>query len=184
MPRIRPLLLLAVFLIASACGSSNTSEDNTDPGSLTPPENTSRPSLISSFTATNMNDRVFLDWETSMEVDLSGFNVWRADTIDDEYEKLNEMLIFCKRETSFGSTYTFIDPDGLSSDCLYKLEEVYMAGDSQLTGPIAAEAPINPCGTMGNAGGFSLISIFVLFFIMALGLILRQRKALLAHHSN
>lgn len=92
------------------------------------------------FMATGSNGAVSLDWETTNENDLVGFNLWRGDDAGDADLKLNDTLIEAKNAgTPFGSSYTYSD-EGLVNGTTYYywLEAVESGG-----GPSSWHGPVD-----------------------------------------
>jgi len=94
---------------------------------------------LASFTAKSSEAFIRLDWETSSEMDNAGFNLWRCETKDGAYVKVNDALIPAEGGASWGAAYR-VDDTGVTSGrrYFYKLEDVNLAGDSTLHGPVAA----------------------------------------------
>lgn len=92
-----------------------------------------------SFTAQPSADHVTLTWETGSEVDNAGFNVWRAETADGPYARLNDALIPAQGDPFSGASYSYTDSDVVQGGTLYyKLEDVDTHGVSTLYGPVSA----------------------------------------------
>jgi len=96
------------------------------------------PTLISlsSFTATSFSKAVVLEWTTSSEIDNAGFNVYRAESENGEYVKINDELISAQGSSTEGASYEFAD-EGLQNRTTYyyKLEDVDFNGQSTFHGP-------------------------------------------------
>ena len=82
---------------------------------------------------------VALQWSTASEIDNAGFNIYRAETEDGEYVKINKMLISAKGTPTQGASYRFVDR-GLKNKktYYYKLEDIDLSGNKTLHGPISA----------------------------------------------
>jgi hypothetical protein len=96
------------------------------------------PTLIalSSFTATPTVSGVVLAWQTASELDTAGFNLWRSETPDGGYRKINPALIPAAGGPTWGASYTFTDVAVVAgATCYYKLEEVDVYGQSAFHGP-------------------------------------------------
>jgi hypothetical protein len=94
---------------------------------------------LASFTAqVSSVNGVRLEWETSTEVENSGFNVLRSISGDGEYEKLNASLIRPRRD----GHYSFEDKNLTAGRrYYYMLEDVDLQGNVVRHGPIVAEVP-------------------------------------------
>ena len=66
---------------------------------------------LASFTADSGNGSVKLLWKTETELDNAGFNIYRSETADGKYVKLNSALIPAKGSATQGASYEFIDKD-------------------------------------------------------------------------
>jgi len=99
------------------------------------------PTLISlsSFTVTPFSKAVVLEWTTASEIDNAGFNVYRAESEEGPYLKINEDLIFAQGSSTDGSSYEFVD-EGLKNrkTYYYQLEDIDLNGQSTFHGPIKA----------------------------------------------
>ncbi|MCX5887217.1 MAG: hypothetical protein NT096_15120 [Proteobacteria bacterium] len=101
---------------------------------------------LSSFTATPSDRKVILEWVTESEIDNAGFNLYRAESEDGEYVKINPSLIPAKGSPTQGATYQFIDDDVKNHRTYYyKLEDVDLNGTNTMHGPVSAE----PRGLLG-----------------------------------
>lgn len=88
--------------------------------------------LISRFKGKQDGAQVKLVWDTASEINLSGFNVWRARG-KGEYVKLNaEPIATLNPGNTTGNTYTYFDPLSKKGRYHYKLE-LLTTGDTQFT---------------------------------------------------
>ena len=79
---------------------------------------------------------VTLEWATATEKNNIGFNIFRSNRKDGDYEKINSNLVDKRKDRQ----YRYIDPDVESSTTYYyKLEDVDLSGRTSLHGPVAAE---------------------------------------------
>ncbi|MCX5904610.1 MAG: hypothetical protein NTV89_14350 [Proteobacteria bacterium] len=102
---------------------------------------TTVPTLIelSSFTATPKAGKVIVEWSTESEIDNAGFNLYRSESADGEYIKLNTSLIPAKGSSTQGATYEFVDTDVQNRKTYYyKLEDIDLTGTSTMHGPVSA----------------------------------------------
>ncbi len=131
---------------------------------------------LASFEAVAQAEGVLVTWETASELDNVGFNLYRAETADGPYTKLNDTLVPPQMPGSvMGAVYTWLDE---AADPLvphyYKLEDIDIKGISTFHGPVSTEvfaAPtaLNLVGLRGNG------SLLLLTFV-ALGLIVALRR--------
>jgi hypothetical protein len=99
------------------------------------------PTLItlSSFTATSSGRKVILEWSTASEIDNAGFNLYRAESENGEYMKINDNLIPAEGSATQGATYQFIDDNVKNrTTYYYKLEDIDTHGTSTMHGPVSA----------------------------------------------
>jgi hypothetical protein len=97
--------------------------------------------VISSFEATPSGRANRLQWETVSEVDLLGFNLYRASSVDGPRTQVNEDLIPTQANpgSPVGAVYTYNDlPMGEGGTYFYWLEYVDIDGTTALHGPIQA----------------------------------------------
>jgi hypothetical protein len=94
---------------------------------------------LSSFTATPKFSKVIIQWSTESEIDNAGFNLYRAESVDGEYEKINASLIPALGSSTQGSSYEFVDNDVQNRKTYYyKLEDIDINGVSTFHGPVTA----------------------------------------------
>jgi hypothetical protein len=101
---------------------------------------------LSSFTATPKASRVGVDWSTASEIENAGFNLYRSESEEDNYSKINTALIPAKGSSTQGASYEFIDTNVQNRKTYYyKLEDIDINGISTLHGPVKA-VPRIICG--------------------------------------
>jgi hypothetical protein len=95
---------------------------------------------LASFSATAAPGKILLDWETAVELDNAGFNLYRSDSPDGEYIRLNAELIPSQAPGSLqGAVYRWEDDEVEPGRTYhYKLEDVDIHGVSTLYGPVSA----------------------------------------------
>jgi hypothetical protein len=101
------------------------------------------PTLIelNGFDAQGVWRRIILTWTTASERDNAGFNIYRSDSADGEYTKINGALISAKGSVTEGAAYRFADWSVKKGETYYyKLEDVDMSGSTTQHGPISATA--------------------------------------------
>ena len=99
------------------------------------------PTLIelTSFDAAAGWKRIVLSWKTESETDNAGFNIYRSESANGDYTKINGSLIPAKGSSTQGATYQFIDRDvEKGKTCYYKLEDIDLSGKATLNGPVSA----------------------------------------------
>jgi hypothetical protein len=94
---------------------------------------------LASFTATQQDGTVVLDWETVTEVDNLGFNLYRAEAPDGQRLRLNGTLIPGQAPGSpVGGSYQFVDEavrPGVTY--YYWLEDLDLSGVTTQHGPVS-----------------------------------------------
>ena len=94
--------------------------------------------LISFTAVASADGSVTLSWETGMEIDNAGFDLYRTSTEGGPYVKITDALIPSQGTEVFGASYSFIDRPGDGS-FYYILADVNIAGQSTLHGPVQVE---------------------------------------------
>ena len=91
---------------------------------------------LSDFQAVFFNGQVKLTWETASEIDNAGFNLYRSETDNGEYAKINSSLIPAEGSSTQGTAYEFVDTGVQNGKTYYyKLESINFIGNSELFGP-------------------------------------------------
>jgi len=108
--------------------------------------NIGQPTVIelASFTATAAGDTVTLAWETAVEIDTAGFNLYRAATADGPRTLVNPLLI-AATGSGGGAQYSWPDQPG-AGVWYYWLEDIDTHAVATLHGPVTATV-----GTPENA---------------------------------
>jgi len=94
-----------------------------------------------SFTGTNVNGKVKLEWETANEMGTVGFNLYRSKSLDGIRTKINASLIPGQNAgQSTGGWYMFKDKTVIvKKTYFYWLEEIDLAGTRTLYEPISVK---------------------------------------------
>jgi pimeloyl-ACP methyl ester carboxylesterase len=94
---------------------------------------------LASFTATPGAMRITLIWTTASEIDNAGFNLYRAESENGGYVKINPALIPAQGSPTSGAAYNYIDNNVQNRKTYYyKLEDIDLNGVSTLHGPVSA----------------------------------------------
>ena len=94
---------------------------------------------LASFTATPKFSKVIIQWDTESEIDNAGFNIYRSESENGEYTKINAALIPAQGSSTQGASYEFIDNDVQNRiTYYYKLEDIDLNGTSTMHGPVSA----------------------------------------------
>jgi hypothetical protein len=113
--------------------------------------------------------RIEITWLTETEFDTAGFNVWRSDSPQGEYQKLNDQLIPGAPDASAGAEYRFVDDQVESGKVYYyKLEDVAYDNSLVQHETISASAQGASRIALGMAFACALIGS-VLIFSSAIG---------------
>jgi hypothetical protein len=102
---------------------------------------TAPPTIInlSSFTATPKYSKVIIQWSTESETDNAGFNLYRSESENGNFIKINTSLIPAHGSSTQGASYEFIDKDVKNrKPYYYKLEDIDFNGISTMHGPMSA----------------------------------------------
>jgi len=84
---------------------------------------------------------VTLEWTTETEVNVAGFNLYRSESSDGPFEKINESLIPGSPDPLLGGHYVYTDTEvEAGKTYYYKLEDVELDGTSTFHGPIKVRA--------------------------------------------
>ncbi len=102
---------------------------------------TEDPTLITlaGFTAGPGSGAVTLKWQTESETGNSGFNLYRAESKNGAYKKINSGLIPAEGSPSAGASYSYVDSDVKNRRAYYyMLEDVDSSGATTRHGPVRA----------------------------------------------
>lgn len=93
---------------------------------------------LASFTATGSDGHIQVEWETTSEIDTLGFHLYRSDSVDGPWTRLNESLIPSQVPGGpTGATYIYKDTSILAGmHYYYTLEDVDTQGVSIFHGPV------------------------------------------------
>ena len=98
------------------------------------------------FTASVQGSAIRLDWQTATELDTLGFNIYRAESLDEPRTQLNNDLIPGQVPGSpVGGSYQFLDESvqpGITY--YYWLEDLDVRGAATQHGPVSAQVPEAP----------------------------------------
>jgi hypothetical protein len=92
--------------------------------------------VLEDFYGETKQDGIFLNWTTSYEENCAGFNIYRCESPDGNFEKINDYLITGK------TNYSWIDKTTQETAVtFYKLEEITLNGRTLFHQPISVELP-------------------------------------------
>ncbi|HUT84125.1 MAG TPA: hypothetical protein VMX95_05710 [Thermodesulfobacteriota bacterium] len=93
---------------------------------------------LSIFVATPQDGKVLLEWTTKTEINNAGFNLYRSESADGKYLKVNTSLIPAQGSAAREATYRFVDEDVKNRvTYYYKLEDIDIYGKSTMHGPVS-----------------------------------------------
>lgn len=95
---------------------------------------------VTSFNVKANGADVSITWSSRSEKDAVGFNVWRADTLNGQYIKINPNLIPAVGGLFTAANYSYHDLVTPSQTYFYKLEDIDTAGVSTYQVPIEVKA--------------------------------------------
>lgn len=69
--------------------------------------------------------KIEIEWETETEIDTAGFNIYRSETEDGDYVRINEQIIPSQSDAVAGATYLYVDSDvERGKTYYYRLEDI------------------------------------------------------------
>lgn len=96
---------------------------------------------LADFRAVGLVNNVLLQWTTAAELENAGFNLYRADSEDGEYVRINAKLIPTKGSPINGATYRYLDTTvQRGKTYFYLLEDVDLNG----VATVHTAMPISP----------------------------------------
>ena len=136
---------------------------------------------LASFEASPRENVILITWETAMELDNVGFNLYRSTAAAGPYTLLNATLIPPENPGSvMGGYYEWLDTDVQPGVVYYyKLEDLDVKGVSTLHGPISISISTAPTAVkLQRVSARSAIMPLALGLMMLLGLVVvfRQRR--------
>ena len=97
------------------------------------------PALAQDPVSTSEPGMVIVEWTTESEVNLAGFNIYRSESPDGPYVKLNDTLIAASPDPIAGGGYSYTDATAEPGvTYYYQLEDVELDGKATMHGPIVA----------------------------------------------
>ena len=94
---------------------------------------------LTSFKAFKSFGKVTLLWETASEINNYGFNIYRAESKNGEYVKINSEIIPAQGGPTQGASYTYEDTNVKAMKTYYyKLEDVDYDSTTTMHDPVKA----------------------------------------------
>ncbi|HEY65208.1 MAG TPA: hypothetical protein G4O02_11620, partial [Caldilineae bacterium] len=90
---------------------------------------------------TSQGAPIVVEWSTETEVNTVGFNLYRAESPDGPFEKINKELIPASPDPLAGGHYVYTDTNVIAGRTYYyQLEDVESTGATTRHGPIVVRA--------------------------------------------
>ncbi len=84
---------------------------------------------------------IIIEWTTASEVDTAGFNLYRSESPEGPFARINDHLIPASPDPILGGSYAFTDTEVVAGyTYYYQLEDVEINGTATRHGPIEAKA--------------------------------------------
>ena len=98
---------------------------------------------LDQFSATPQSNQITLRWATLSEMNNAGFNIWRSESEDGKYIKINPNIIEAIGGATLNAEYAYDDHTAKPGiTCYYKLEDMDTKGISTFHGPISAMSAV------------------------------------------
>ena len=127
---------------------------STDHGTPLHIAGTPLPVELSFFRPTLEDGEIVIRWTTESELNNAGFNIYRSDTSNGEFTKVNKQMIQGNGTTGERSTYKWVDttakPDAVY---YYQIEDVSFAGERQLLATTKLKGLISAEGKLTTSWG-------------------------------
>jgi hypothetical protein len=141
------------------------------------------PALAQEPVFTSQSGTVVVEWTTESEVNLAGFNIYRSESPDGPYAKLNDSLIPAAPDPIAGGSYSYTDATAESGvTYYYQLEDVELDGKATMHGPIVAVARGGVGSSQIRASG--LLALLGVVLVGVAILLVRWRRRALAGPSR
>jgi hypothetical protein len=115
-----------------------------------------------------------VEWTTESEVDVAGFNLYRSESPDGPYVKVNPALIPGASDPLLGGKYVYTDTNVVVGQTYYyKLEDVELDGVTTLHGPIEVVAEASSASVFPNLAAWWPLAVLVA--VLALGGVILSR---------
>jgi hypothetical protein len=99
---------------------------------------------LDQFTAVPQNNQITITWNTLSEIDNAGFNLWRSDTKDGKYTKINPKIIEAEGGATQKVDYSYTDNTAKTGITYhYKLEDIDTRGVNTFHGPVSVTIPLS-----------------------------------------
>lgn len=86
--------------------------------------------------------KIDIEWETETEIDTAGFNIYRSDTADGEFVRINDQVIPSQSDAVSGAAYLFTDYEvERGKTYYYRLEDIEFDNTTRRHDVLTGEAP-------------------------------------------
>jgi hypothetical protein len=107
---------------------------------------------------------ITIEWVTETEVNTVGFNIYRSQSLEGDFQKLNETLLPSEGSPVSGSSYAFVDKDVVPGQTYYyQLQDVELDNTIETHETIQYTAP-GIAGWVYAAAGISGVFGLILLF--------------------
>ncbi|HSN73605.1 MAG TPA: SdrD B-like domain-containing protein, partial [Anaerolineae bacterium] len=99
--------------------------------------------MLSNFSAEVQGDHILIAWETTSEIGIVGFNLYRAETSEGPWSQLNEGLIPSTAPGGSGQSYSWTDTSVQPENrYFYRLDSVDAQGGAEILGIVSVESGV------------------------------------------
>jgi hypothetical protein len=134
--------------------------------------------FLSSFTALPEGENIRVVWETAVELQNLGFNLYRGESPTGPWVKLNAELIAAQNPGAvFGASYEWLDDEVIPDTTVYyRLEDVDVSGVSTFHGPVSAATAGVTAVRVTAFGAHGTAPAVLLLTLTTAGVLTVQRK--------
>jgi hypothetical protein len=120
---------------------------------------------------------VIVEWTTESEVDTAGFNIYRSESAEGPYIKINPELIPSSPDPILGGKYVYTDTNVVAGRTYYyKLEDVELGGTTTMHGPIEVLAETSSPSAFANLAALWPLAVLIGVLVLG-GVILSRRRS-------
>ncbi|MFN2188126.1 MAG: hypothetical protein ACK2T3_05130, partial [Candidatus Promineifilaceae bacterium] len=85
--------------------------------------------------------KIEVTWKTASEFDTAGFNIFRSEKPDQDFQQINNSLIHSEADTTSGAEYSYVDYEVDNGKIYYyRLEDVEFNGATNLHEVVSGES--------------------------------------------
>lgn len=129
--------------------------------------------VLSDFSAVCQAETPLVAWETVMEIDTRGYNLYRGPTASGWDTRLNTYLIPpANPGGAGGSSYQWLDSTAaVGEEHYYWLEDVFLSGVTTQHGPVSVMCPAPTAVRLNNLDAASPVDNGAVWWLAALALV-------------